>query len=279
MKCEIIRDLLPVYCDGLASEETRAEVDRHVSECDDCRERLRLIKEAVPDVPEPDIQPMKKIKRSLRLRLALVIGMVCLGLFAGLYNMLVANPMAISSRSLTVEHYSRLNTGDMCYVYTNNKVGNPYSKIALTIPKDSEFVIDKENDCVWLDGKKLTQNHFAGDKLVTENIPADGELVTEGILCVNIKCDTPFKAVRFKYDNEQLPPASSTNPIESTLTLRPCLPFKQDMNACLGEDYTFRAEFEGYKCIEGAKLTIHCRDKDVVIDLHELALEEGLLKE
>ena len=62
MKCEIIRDLLPVYCDGLASEETRAAVDRHVAECDDCRERLRLMREAVLDVPKPDIQPMKKIK-------------------------------------------------------------------------------------------------------------------------------------------------------------------------------------------------------------------------
>ena len=102
MKCEIIRDLLPVYCDGLASDETRGEVEAHIEGCEDCRERLRLMKEAVPEVPKADIEPMKKIKRSLRLRLALVIGMVIIGLFAGLYNLLVVHPLPISSKGITI---------------------------------------------------------------------------------------------------------------------------------------------------------------------------------
>lgn len=276
MKCEIIRDLLPVYCDGLASEETRAEVDRHVAECDDCRERLRLMREAVPDVPKPDIQPMKKIKRSLRLRLALVIGMVCLGLLVGLYNMLVVHPLPISSKGIVIEHYSRMNYGNMLYVYYNGK-----DESTLDVPKDSKFVIDKENDCVWLDGKKAIWSTKSVNGVITEikYVPANGVLVREGILCVNIKCDTPFKAVRYNYDFDQWPRPSVTNPYDYTLTLCPCLPFRQDINACLEEGNVFRAEFEGYKCIEGAKLTIHCRDKDIVVDLHELAVEEGIFEE
>lgn len=276
MKCEIIRDLLPVYCDGLASEETRAEVEAHIAECDDCRERLRLMKEAVPEVGKADIEPMKKIKRSLRLRLALVIGMVCLGLLAGLYNMLVVHPMPISSKGITTEHYSRMNYGNMLYVYDNGK-----DESTLDVPKDSKFVIDKENDCVWLDGKKAIWSTKSVNGVITEikYVPANGVLVREGILCVNIACDTPFKAVRYNYDFDQWPRPSVTNPIDYTLTLCPCLPFRQDINACLGEGNVFRAEFEGYKCSEGATLTIHCRDKDVVIDLHELAVEEGIFEE
>jgi hypothetical protein len=50
------------------------------------------------------------------------------------------------------------------------------------------------------------------------------------------------------------------------------------MSKCITSN-TFVADFPTYQCGEGAKLTIHCRDKDVVVDLHELAVEEGLLKE
>lgn len=31
MKCEIIRDLLPLYCDGLCSEASKQEIEAHVA--------------------------------------------------------------------------------------------------------------------------------------------------------------------------------------------------------------------------------------------------------
>ena len=36
MKCEIIRDLLPLYCDGLCSEASKQEIEAHVAQCQDC---------------------------------------------------------------------------------------------------------------------------------------------------------------------------------------------------------------------------------------------------
>ena len=50
------------------------------------------------------------------------------------------------------------------------------------------------------------------------------------------------------------------------------------MNKCLEGD-TFRQEFQASQLERGAKLTIDCLDDDIVIDLHELAVEEGLLEE
>lgn len=38
MKCETIRDLLPLCLDGLASEESRREVEEHLAGCPACRE-------------------------------------------------------------------------------------------------------------------------------------------------------------------------------------------------------------------------------------------------
>lgn len=37
MKCEIIQDLIPVYHDGIASEETCRTMRLHMKNCTDCR--------------------------------------------------------------------------------------------------------------------------------------------------------------------------------------------------------------------------------------------------
>ena len=41
--CEIIQDLLPLYCDGVCSEESRQLIQSHVRGCARCREELRLM--------------------------------------------------------------------------------------------------------------------------------------------------------------------------------------------------------------------------------------------
>ena len=51
MKCEIVRDLIPLYCDGLCSEETRAAVEEHIAQCEACRRLLDAAAE------EPEIPP------------------------------------------------------------------------------------------------------------------------------------------------------------------------------------------------------------------------------
>lgn len=40
--CNIIKDLLPLYVDGLCSEESAALVDAHLTDCPDCRGTLEL---------------------------------------------------------------------------------------------------------------------------------------------------------------------------------------------------------------------------------------------
>ena len=50
MKCEIIKDLIPLYCDGLCSDETRSAVEEHIARCEDCR-RLLEAAGAEPEIP------------------------------------------------------------------------------------------------------------------------------------------------------------------------------------------------------------------------------------
>lgn len=43
VSCEIIQDLLPLYCDGVCSEESRELIQSHICDCDRCKEELRLM--------------------------------------------------------------------------------------------------------------------------------------------------------------------------------------------------------------------------------------------
>ena len=52
IKCEVVRDLLPLYVDGVASEESCTLIEEHLKECEDCKEYLKLLQEDIPDVSE-----------------------------------------------------------------------------------------------------------------------------------------------------------------------------------------------------------------------------------
>ena len=56
--CDVIQDLLPLYCDGACSGESRHLVEEHLRECGECRETYELMRSALPAraVPSEDGQ-------------------------------------------------------------------------------------------------------------------------------------------------------------------------------------------------------------------------------
>ena len=52
MKCEIIRDLLPSYVDGLTSRESDRAIEEHLKGCRECREYMDEMKQ---EVQKPDV--------------------------------------------------------------------------------------------------------------------------------------------------------------------------------------------------------------------------------
>jgi hypothetical protein len=81
--CEIVRDLLPSYVDGLTSGTTNKVIEEHMEECASCAEALRRMR-----APEPvgsrlaaEVDYLKKVRRRTR-RVGLVcgIGMTLVGL-------------------------------------------------------------------------------------------------------------------------------------------------------------------------------------------------------
>lgn len=47
ISCEIIKDLLPLYHDGVCSKESIAAVEEHLSHCESCKAELKAMNEVL----------------------------------------------------------------------------------------------------------------------------------------------------------------------------------------------------------------------------------------
>ena len=93
LSCEIVRDLLPLYAEELASEDSRAAVEAHLCECAGCRAELKVLKQPVP-VPaeEPGMGRLKK--EIVRRRwLAVMCGMLAVLLVMSCVGCWLFNPI------------------------------------------------------------------------------------------------------------------------------------------------------------------------------------------
>lgn len=66
LKCEIVRDLLPLYHDGVVSEVTKLEVTKHLAECSECTAEYDLLSRELPQEKEKDRTPNKGFIKMLK---------------------------------------------------------------------------------------------------------------------------------------------------------------------------------------------------------------------
>ncbi|WP_368294374.1 anti-sigma factor [Dehalobacter sp. TBBPA1] len=80
MKCEIIKDLLPSYIDGLTSPESNLEIKEHLNHCPQCKEIFEQMKAEVrvehTEYNKEKIKPFKKLNRKV-LKAVLITLTVC----------------------------------------------------------------------------------------------------------------------------------------------------------------------------------------------------------
>ncbi len=65
MTCDVIKDLLPLYQEGMASGESQKLVEEHLKRCPDCRAALDGLTTALPEGESPAL-PLKKVSRKLK---------------------------------------------------------------------------------------------------------------------------------------------------------------------------------------------------------------------
>ena len=76
MKCEIIRDLLPSYVEGLTSAESNREIEMHLNECLECQEYLDSMQkdlEVHEKCKEKEIEPFIKIKKAAARKVVIAV--------------------------------------------------------------------------------------------------------------------------------------------------------------------------------------------------------------
>ncbi|MDE7364387.1 MAG: zf-HC2 domain-containing protein [Ruminococcus sp.] len=67
MKCEIIKDLIPLSAEGLCSDESEKEIQEHIKECDSCRLLYEKAPEKQEDIEIPDEkETFKKVNRKFK---------------------------------------------------------------------------------------------------------------------------------------------------------------------------------------------------------------------
>lgn len=67
VSCEIIKDLLPLYHDGVCSDDSREMIEEHLLECDICKAELRAMEEILfinnKDQNLHEAEAVKKLSR------------------------------------------------------------------------------------------------------------------------------------------------------------------------------------------------------------------------
>ena len=88
LPCSVINDLLPLYAENLTSEDTSKLIEEHLAECADCRARLEALKQ--PEATEPEsTAPIKNLKKEIRRRRLLAVGIAALAVYIVLFTVLV----------------------------------------------------------------------------------------------------------------------------------------------------------------------------------------------
>lgn len=66
ISCNVIGDLLPLYAEGLVSDDTKMLVDDHLCQCEDCANVLKGMKKKAPVMMETGSESLSKVKKRIR---------------------------------------------------------------------------------------------------------------------------------------------------------------------------------------------------------------------
>jgi hypothetical protein len=163
---KIISDLLPLYVEDLASEDSRKAVEEHIATCSACRKNLEDMRKQEDSITIEDI-PLKKVKATLQKQRLKAIALTAVLVLA----------LAVSIIAfLTTPEY--LPYSDNMFTFSENEDGT----IIVTVNKaisgyDVDEYFDPDNTSVYIYNISVWKYQF-GKRSVGQNIvlkPANAE--------------------------------------------------------------------------------------------------------
>lgn len=124
--CSVIQDLLPLYHDGVCSEETTILIETHLANCTECKNELESLHTEIEMPPvsiqKQDKKMMRKMASSIQKmrKKAICKGMgfaaiICLCLFGTYYALFEWNVQKVKSEHFNISNVAQLNNGDIVY--------------------------------------------------------------------------------------------------------------------------------------------------------------------
>ena len=128
IQCPVIKDLLPLYFDGVCSEETRKLTEEHIASCNDCKRDLESLNTTIeiPKIEMPNREQDEKMFRKMAYSLkkmrkkALYKGIgitstIGLFIFCIYYSLFLWNIQPVKSDNFKISDVSQLTNGNIVY--------------------------------------------------------------------------------------------------------------------------------------------------------------------
>lgn len=136
LSCDVIKDILPLYVEDLASSDTRRLVEEHLCSCNNCKKEYEKLCTSVNTTTDVNILPLKQLQKALNKRKYLII----------LYSLMLT--LAIVA---------------IIIGYLTSPVYIPFEKTPITIVQqpDNMIVVNFSNDVTGYEITKSSDNlHF-----------------------------------------------------------------------------------------------------------------------
>lgn len=150
MKCGMIQDLLPLYYENLTSQESNQEIETHLNTCKTCAEFYETIKSnpTTQEIPNHDIQPLKKIKKSVMIK-AIVSFFVGAVLLASIFLFLFWGVIPAKQEDIQVSYTAEmLENGDYEIDFSFSATGNWILNSRVNYAENSFYQTELKLYCV-----------------------------------------------------------------------------------------------------------------------------------
>lgn len=67
LDCEIVKDLIPLYVDGMASEISKKSIENHLKGCSDCLEIYENMAAEIEDKKQPEVKEVQRFLKRTKL--------------------------------------------------------------------------------------------------------------------------------------------------------------------------------------------------------------------
>ena len=129
MKCEIVKDLLPSYIDGLTSAESNSEIEEHLETCQECKKMLDQMKTEVNveniELNKEIIKPFKKLNK--RVLQSILITLAFCILTVGSYFYFFEIGWKVDSDDINIKYSYKDDSIRIDFELTNGKALNSWT--------------------------------------------------------------------------------------------------------------------------------------------------------